>query len=196
MRILAAMLAPLALAGCAAATVQDKQFYDRSPTGKPEYARKGGYLGVGALQSMENFDTGGTGLSADDSNLGVVVRGGARLDENLAIELSLEDAFDYELSAGAASADLDIRSAAFQAKYYFLTDKVQPYALFGLGWAQADVSDIDVDDDGPFVRLGAGADMYLNPDVALFAELNYNRMGGDIDDLDHIDLLLGLLFRF
>ena len=46
------------------------------------------------------------------------------------------------------------------------------------------------------MRAGVGTDLYITRNFALFGEVNYNEMVGDTGDLDHIDAMLGLLFRF
>jgi opacity protein-like surface antigen len=174
----------------------DDTWYAESPTGKKEYGREGGYAGIALVQGFENFDTAGTGVSADDSDVGFAIRGGWRTAEGLAFEGSLESVTGYELSAGPASIDLDFTSLSFAGKYYLSPDRVQPYAMVGFGWAWVDTDVAGLDDDAVFIRIGGGADFYLNKDVAVFGELSYNRMTGDLKDLDHVDFVIGVLFRF
>jgi hypothetical protein len=200
MRLLAALVLALALPACAtrwAPQEKGEEWYPHSPTGKKEYGRKGAYASIGGVLSKENFDTSGTGLSAGDSDPGFAFRVGSRLEENVAIELTAENITGYELRGFGTSVDLDLWSVGVQGKYFFSDQRVQPYALVGLGAASADVDMLDLDDSGSYFRVGAGADVYLgDKDIAVFAELAYNRMMGDLKDLDHIDFIVGVLFRF
>ena len=205
MKLAAALLLALALPACAAVSAEggsttrrsgDDGWYAGSPTGRKEYGREGGYAGLAGVLGFEQFDTGGTGLSAGDSDLGFAVRGGWRTAEGLAVEGSFESVTGYTVSAGPAETDLDFTSFSVAGKYYFSPDRVQPYAMVGLGHAWVDTDIPGVDDDGAFVRLGGGADFYLSKEVAVFGELSYNRMFGDLKDLDHVDFVIGFLFRF
>jgi len=205
MRLAAVLVLALALPACASFAPEGgsttnksggDDFYSGSPTGIKEYGRKGGYGAVAAIQGIEEFDTGGTGLSADNSDVGFAIRGGWRTPEGLAVEGSIESVTGYTLSAGPSHIDLDFSSFSVSGKYYLAKEKVQPYALVGLGWAGVDTRVSGRDANDAFIRIGVGSDFYLTKDVALFAEVNYNRMTGDLKDLDHVDLVLGFLFRF
>jgi hypothetical protein len=202
MRFALALALSCALPACA--SVQSKaeeEWYPHSPTGVKEYGREGGYGAFGGLLSFENFDTSGTGIDAGNSDLGFSARGGWRTAEGLAVEGFLEYIPGYDLDVtvpgfGTVSEDLKIWNIGFAGKYYVGHEKVQPYALFGLGWARAEVDNIDVDDSAPFVRFGAGSDFYVTKDVGVFFELDYDVMTGDLDDLNHWNGVLGLVFRF
>jgi hypothetical protein len=202
MKLLTALALALMLPACATSFAgegregKDGEWYPNSPTGIKEYGRKGPYASVGGVLSKENFDTSGTGLSAGDSDLGFAFRVGARLEKNVAVELTAEDITGYTLKGFGSSVDLDLWSIGVQGKYFFSDEKVQPYALVGLGVAHADVDTFDLDDSGSYFRVGGGADIYINKDIAVFGELSYNRMMGDLKDLDHIDFIVGLLVRF
>src|SRR5690349_19094757 len=205
MKLAAALALALALPACAAVSAQEgsttnrsggDDFYSGSPTGRKEYGRPGGYAGIAAVQGLEQFDTSGTGLSADNSDLGFAIRGGWRTPEGLAIEGSVESVTGYSVSFGPASVDLDFSSVLVAGKYYLGKERVQPYAMVGLGYAWVDTNAPGLDDNAAFVRIGAGADVYITKDVAAFGEVNYNRMTGDLKDLDHVDLVVGFLFRF
>jgi opacity protein-like surface antigen len=191
----AVLAAAVALPACASPSAEGG-WYSGDPSGRMDFDRMGPYVGLYGIQSMEAFDTSGTGLDADDSDVGIGVRGGLRLDRNLAVEASIESVDGYELSSGTASVDLELLNFVVAGKYYLVPGRIQPYVLAGLGWADADVDALNLDDSGSFARVGAGADLYLTPAVAAFGEVTYNRMFNDLDDLDHYDLVIGLLFRF
>jgi len=216
MRLAAAVLAAaVALPACASAarpaalgaapTAAEGSWYSGTPSGRMDYDRMGPYVALSLIQSMEDFDTGGTGVSADDADPGVGIKGGLRLDPNLSVELALESVAGYQVSAGAAELDLDFTNVVVQGKYYLLTHRVQPFVFAGFGWtdAEADLSvpffsgaSISDSETGTFFRVGAGADVYLTPAFAVFGEASYNRMMGDLKDLDHFDAVIGILFRF
>jgi opacity protein-like surface antigen len=161
-----------------------------------DHGRTGFYVAVGGFRGFEDFDTAGSTIRAKDSDIGFVVRGGVRIADPFAVEVSLEDARGYNLEQGSSSLDVDIASVVAQGKWFFATGMLQPYLLGGVGWARADVDDRDFDGTAAFYRVGAGVDLYLSSSIALFGELNYNRMTGDLRELDHYDAVLGILLRF
>jgi opacity protein-like surface antigen len=202
---IAGLLALCALsASCAAIRTQDAPAGEAGGeagaagaggAGGMDFDRPGAYGGVSLIQGFEDFDTPG-GTSANDSDLGLGLRGGVRLRRNLAIEGVIEDVRGYEIEAGPASEDLDMLTVGVQGKYYFATDRVQPYGLAGFGVARADVDRFDLDESGTYFRIGVGADLVLTRDVAAFGELQINRMFGDIEDLDYASFHVGLAFKF
>jgi opacity protein-like surface antigen len=160
------------------------------------YGRPGLYVAAGGFRGFENFDTAGSTIRAKDSDIGFLVRGGIRIADPFAVEVSLEDARGFNLEQGSSSLDVNIASVVATGKWYFATGMLQPYLLGGVGWARADVETLDLDGTAAFFRVGAGVDLYISHNVALFGELNYNRMTGDLRDLDHYDAVLGIMLRF
>ena len=209
MRLAAVLLLSLALPACASPSFEggsstnlsgkdEKEWYSGSPTGVKEYGRQGGYGAIGVTKGFEQFDLGGTGLEADDSDLGITLRGGWRTKEGLAFEGCVDSVTGYELGpSGGPTADLDFASFGFRGKYYLGKEKVQPYAFVGVGysWVNVDLPGLH-NDNGIFVNLGAGVDVYLTLDVGVFLEASYSRTTGDIRDLDHMDISGGVVFRF
>lgn len=197
MRLALALALALALPACATASGKgDEEWDSRSPTGKTEYWRKGGYASVGALHGFERFKNKPTGVTVSDSDLGFVVRGGWRLDRNVAVEATVESETGYTVNhTPGPNTNIDLWSYGIQGKYYFADQRFQPYGLVGLGTAHATATN-GVSDSGGFLRVGAGTEFYLAKDVALFGELSYNRMTGNLKDLDHVDLIVGVLVRF
>jgi len=205
MRLWTALALALVLPACASMAAQEgskpgaksgEDWYAGDPTGKKEYGRKGAYGGIALLQGIEQFDAGTSGIAYDDSDLGFAIRGGWRTKEGLAVEGSIESVTGYGFDVGPFDEDVDLSSFSVTGKYYLASDRVQPYAMVGLGWAWLESDATDADADGAFVRLGGGVDVYVSKDVAIFAEASYNRMTGDVKDFDHVDVLLGVLFRF
>lgn len=161
-----------------------------------DHDRPGIYAAVGGFRGFENFDTAGTTLRAKDSDIGFLVRGGIRVAEPFAVEVSLEDASGYNLEQGSSSLDVDIASVVAQGKWFPVRGMLQPYLVAGVGWARADVETLDLDGTAVFYRGGLGVDLYLSSNLALFAEVTDNRLTGDIRELDHYDAALGIVFRF
>lgn len=191
-RSMAALCLCLALPACAST---GDGWDDTDFGGEDDFARPGTYVGVSAVKGMEQFRNLGP-LDASNSDVGVGLRVGQRIDPRFAVEVAVDQVPGYELSAPGASADLDVTSVAVQGKYFFTEDRVQPYALFGLGWTEMDVDAAGLDNSEAFVRAGAGVDVYLSRNVALFGEATWNVPAGDLDDAEHIDFQMGLLFRF
>jgi len=158
------------------------------------YSREGPYAGISMLFGFEQFDTGG-GVDADDSDLGIGLRGGWRTSHGYAAEVVIQNASDFEIHRGGFSADVDIWSFGVQGKYYFTPERAQPYFLAGFGVAQAD-ADRGGDDEGLYLRVGVGIEYYLKDDVAFFGEIDFDEMMGGVNDFDHVDLQFGVLLRF
>jgi hypothetical protein len=208
MKLAAVLVLALALPACAAVSAEggsttsktggEEEWYSGSPTGRKEYGRPGGYAAAGVTKGFEQFDTGGTGLSASDSDLGITIRGGYRNKDGLAFEGCIDSVTGYTVDAGGpASVDLDMASFGLRGKYYLGKQQVQPYAFVGAGYTWVNVDGLGINNDnGIFVALGAGVDVYMTLDVGLFLEASYNRTTGDIRDLDHVDISGGIIFRF
>jgi len=185
---LSLVLAAAALPACASAFQDGKA----PPAGGEDFARRGPYAGISLIQGFEEFD----GIPAGDSDVGIGIRGGVRLQPEVAVEGFLESVPGFNVGRGPFREELDLLSLGAQGKYFFTTDKIQPYALAGLGIARAEVDRSGLDDSGTFLRIGFGSDFHLDRDFSLFAELAYNRMFGGVEDLDHADFQVGVEFHF
>jgi len=192
------LAAALALPACASTPGQNKkeEWYSGDPSGVMKYDREGPYIGLEGIQGHEAFDLSGTGLTSEDSDVGIGIRGGLRLDPALAVEISVESVTGYKLSSGPVETDLDFLNFVLAGKFYFSPTRIQPYAIAGIGFTEADVHDLDLDEDGTVARIGGGVDIYVTPAVAVFAEGTYNRGFSGLNDLDSYNVMLGLLFRF
>jgi hypothetical protein len=173
------------------------EWYPHSPTGKKEFNREGPYIGISAIGSFEQFDSPDPTVTFDDSTAGLGLRFGYRTWANLAVELVAEDSFDFKATTPLGETKFDIFNVGLQGKYFLLTEAFQPYALLGAGWTQVDEqSGGALDDNGAYVRIGAGFELYITRDVALFGEGHLNRTLGGVKDFDHIDIQAGFIFRF
>lgn len=190
----AVLFASVAASGCASSSSSSQDEFDRDP--ESDYARDGIYLGLYGIAAFEDFHTSGPGVSSGNSDLGIGAKVGYRATPNVAVEVIAENVKGFEVSSSSVESDLRLVNFGVMGKYYFMTERFQPYLLVGGGVASAHVAHFDYDNNGGFVRGGLGADFYLSHSIALFAEANYNRMMGGVSDLHHIDLQLGLIFRF
>jgi hypothetical protein len=153
---------------------------------------------------MEDFDTQGSGVTASDSDASLGIKGGLRVQPNIAVELALESLNGFEVTPPGAQIDIDFVNVVVQGKVFLLPGRVQPFVFAGFGYVQAELDastpfvpgGFSDDESGSLFRVGAGADIYVTPGMAVFGEASYNLLGGDLKDLDHFDLALGLLFRF
>lgn len=216
MRILYVLAACLALPACGTTRALPAANLNPGPEGRYDYGydedwggygREDGYVGVSALYSIEQFDPfpltlGGTPLSSSvDDSPGFGVRGGYRLSKEFAVEAAVDRVLGHEVSIripgpfGTVTEDLDTWNAGVQGKYYLAYGSVQPFLLAGAGWTKSEFGSLS--DSGAYIRAGAGADFYLDKDVAVFFEASWNT-GGEIEgvDLDHLDAHVGLLFWF
>jgi outer membrane protein W len=187
---LVAVAALSACAGCASAGSGGES------SGGSEFARPGPYAGLYAIQSYENFDTSDSRVRSGNSDLGAGLRVGYRTTPCFAVEVIAENVKGFSVSQGNVEDDLDLLNFALAGKYFLADGRLQPYLLGGAGLARADVRSFDFDNHGWFLRGGLGVDVYVATSVAVFGELNYNRMMGGKSDLHHIDAQLGLLIRF
>jgi len=207
MRIPFVLAACLALPACGSTRSDYGYGYDYGYGDREGYGRaESGYVGVSGLYSFEQFDTfplflGGTPISSTvDDSPGVGVRAGYRFTPQVAVEAAVDRVIGHDVSIrvpgfGTVHEDLESWSAGVQAKYFLDDGGVQPYLLGGIGWTQSELSDLD--DSSSYARVGAGVDIYLDRDVALFLEASWNQ-GGELEgvDLDHIDAHVGVMFWF
>ena len=123
------------------------------------FGRGGAYLGINAAFLLDQSTSDVYGNAADTG--GVEVYGGLRFNPYLAGELL----FDY---TGA------INGFSFgpRFKYFFLTDRIQPYLSMGIGLLNAK-SENDHHDWGGLWRPGGGLDWYLNDNIAFGTSIEY-----------------------
>jgi opacity protein-like surface antigen len=155
-----------------------------------DYARAGMYGQINGVASFESFDGAPSGLF--DTGLGASGRLGFRLTPNIAVEGLVEYSGDFVDFAGA---DFTSTIVAANARYYFLTDQIQPYVSLGVGGGFVD-ADPGPSDSGFVSRFGGGLDFYLSENWGLTGEFAYNLATGDIDDLNYMTLGWGAFLRF
>jgi opacity protein-like surface antigen len=185
-----------------------------------QYAREGGYVGLGGVYVVENADTGdieddlesdlaaagfpGTRVDLDvDDTWGLNARVGSRFGSRFAMELVGDwfDDADVDIDAvGPAgrvktSEEVETWAVTYNLKGYLLTEeRVQPYVVVGGGLLNVD--DGFEDDYGFTWRLGGGYDFYQTENVVFNLEALYYLPTGNIRDFDFITVGLGVQYRF
>ncbi len=187
----AVLFASLVATGCTSTAASNER---AEPTS--DFARPGAYVGLYGIESFENFHTSGSGVSSGNSDVGAGLKIGYRATPDVAVELLAENVKGFSLTDSNAKADMTLVNFGLMGKYYLATERFEPYLLAGFGLASAHVRHFDYDSQGGFLRGGVGMDVYIIRNVAVFGEANYNRLMGGVSDLHHIDVQLGLLFRF
>lgn len=177
---------------------------------EPDYARVGPYIGVGGNFAFNNFD----GLDSDatsspggvpivprdsiDNSGGFHVRGGYRVHPNVAVELRYERYTRFETDPGPGH--LSGWALSGNVKGFFTTGRVQPYAVFGMGYLDMNSPGVDQADeiagDDFAMRFGLGMDANITENIAMGPEVAYVLPVGDASDLDLITLGLGLQYKF
>ena len=117
-----------------------------------DYSWPGFYLGGGGLYGIEDFDT-----SVEvDNEFGFNFRLGYRLTPNIAIEGMGERVNAFSLT-NAVALNVDTWVGTLNGKFFFLTNRIQPYLLAGLGimrahsYLRSGFSNVDSSDTGrPF----------------------------------------------
>ena len=94
-----------------------------------------------------------------------------------------------------AGLDLTSTLIAANARYYPLTERVQPYLATGVGWEFVSTN-VASDESGFVVRFGGGLDYYISESWGLTGEFAYNLATGDIDDFNYMTLGWGAFLRF
>ncbi len=167
-----------------------------------DYARVGPYLGVGGVYAIELFDDQATRV---DNSSGLHVRGGYRFHPNFAVEGLYEWYNEFDTDRG----HYDGWSLTANAKAYALTGRFQPYAVIGLGYLKINGSGGNppaapsgpphfaaAAGDGFEMRFGAGMDACITEHWALGPEVAYVLPFNDAEDLDFVEVSLGVRYKF
>jgi len=142
------------------------------------HGRNGAYLGLGGSVL---WSAGSRPTSSDDS-IGLNTRLGYRIWKYTAVEAEFEWSDELDGSEHWA--------LGANAKGYFTTGAVQPYALLGLAYYEVgNTSDLGV-------RFGGGVDIYLSQHFYVNTGLNYVWGTGDLSDIDYFTLQWGAGYKF
>lgn len=163
-------------------------------------SRKGPSLGLGGTYAIETFDTSG-GLNLDNSG-GFNARIGYRFHPRIAGEVEIERFQQFDAHVGGTDVgEINAWSLGANVKGFVLTGKIQPYGLFGLGYADwettnsANTANPEKTDDGLALRFGGGVDWYVTNKVVLTSDVTYLMGTGDASDYSTVALSFGIAYR-
>lgn len=204
--IMALVSGALLLSGSAALADEDED----SP-----FAREGGYLGLSAQVTFGIFredDLVMQNLGADVSDgYGLALRGGWRHSPHLATELLMGVVIDRDYRVKdftvPSTTDTETReiTGTYNVKVPFLTDRIQPYAVAGMGIYYLKRANTTKDDMVSFlIRGGLGLDVYVTENWVVNAEgiYMYPTSKGIVAPntskvrLDYVALNVGFSYRF
>lgn len=162
-------------------------------TVETDYAATGPYLGVGGLYAIEFFSDGN---ARTDNSAGFHVRAGYRFMPNMSVELLYQYLNKFDVDPG----HIDGWSLTANAKAYVLTGRIQPYALVGVGYINTGGSAGNhpaaaSTGDGTLMRFGIGMDVCLGEHWAIGPELAYDLPFGSAEDLDYMDVSIGVRYK-
>jgi opacity protein-like surface antigen len=166
------------------------------------------YIGGGFLYGIEEF----TGDNADlswDNTWGLFLKGGYFVTENIAVEGLYRFHNEWTATEGLEGVDADISASAndltVNGKFCFPMEQIMPYVVAGAGYiqwkAEADIKgydggDYDDTESGPLARAGAGCDYFFDDNIGIEVEATYNMGFQDVDDLNFIDIMAGIIVAF
>ena len=184
----AGLFAVLAWAGAAIA---------QEAEGASEYVRDGWYAGANWSMGIENWqETAGSSVENAQGLAGYV---GWRFLENYGLDIQYEWFHEFQLASPAVSANAHIFT--FNLRYYVPFDRIQPYALAGMGLMQSSregsFGDLTDGASGNFAgRLGGGLDLYLTRNWVFEASAAYVVPSGNLNQLEFFSLAAGFQYRF
>jgi opacity protein-like surface antigen len=157
-----------------------------------DFARSGAYLAFLGVGAIETFDEP-AGLDFSDGG-GFNIRAGYRIIDHLAAEMQ----FEYVEGFSDQGIDIESWNVMWSAKGFLLTERWQPYALFGLGILHGEASafGVSIDDEDFAIRVGGGLDFYVTENVVLTAEVDWIKPTDDLEDFSYVTIGGGLQYRF
>ena len=194
--------AMLALAGGLAALPAAAQ------DGPQDYARTGIYAGVGIEGGVytrfdHELEKGLPGFDFDtDAAAGFDVFAGYRVQRYVAAELEFEmlPRAETRVSGFGKVGTLETWTLTSNLKLLPFSGRVQPFAVAGVGALHAKVSangsQADESEADFAARFGGGVDVYLTPQVVVWARSTYVLPTGDVDFVDYVSFGGGLQYRF
>ncbi len=177
-------------------------------------SRSGIYFGAGGLHAIEDFDANQLNF---DSAAGFNLRLGYRFHPYFAVEAMGErvDAFDLtsvDFFGGGFGGNFDefkfetnTWTGTLNGKIFASTGRIQPYALAGIGFMQAQLKEkssfftnnFSTNFFGLTFRYGAGMDAYLTENWVGSIEFSYvHPITSEIDGLNYLSLGGGIQYRF
>jgi hypothetical protein len=161
------------------------------------YARDGAYLALGGHAAIENFDPPSPASRPTERwSGGLSARAGIRTHPHMAGEL----VFDWVSPWSTEGGDLTSYLITGNVKFNFLTGRIQPYAILGIG-VYILVQDFDTGGSSTSVppggRFGAGIDYYIDEHVVVnFEGVYVPPLDSRADDFPYALLQGNLMYRF
>jgi hypothetical protein len=156
----------------------------------PDYARNGGWVGLGGAFALEHFDRRG---SYEDSGA-LAFRAGYRGLPNVAVEM-LGEVLPHFDGDGSRDGDVDGFLVSVNGKLFLPLGRVEPWVMGGLGFLNINANHRDREDDFAF-RFAGGLDAYLTEHWAIYLEAAYVLPTGEISEYRYSTYGAGFLFRF
>ena len=172
------------------------------------------YAGVAGGYAFETFDVP---AEVDDwlefdNSWAMYAYFGYCLQENLAVQADLGRCFGFPPEESDSILDEDdlevtVWTMIVSAKYSIQTEYVAtPFVIGGIGWgwyeAKQEIPGVDdedeaeIDDSGFVIRIGGGVDYKISEVLTLTADIGYVMSFGDVEDLNFIDVKVGIGYTF
>ncbi len=166
------------------------------------YDRTGLFVGGGAFWAPEAFDD--TGSTQVDNSKGAMGRLGYRVHSRIALDVRFDWIDDFDLRNQVAEGSLDGKAITGNVRFFFLTQRIQPWIGVGGGAIRTELNGrtrdgtqrIDDTETDAIFRFAGGFDVYMTPNLALTLEAAYATVAGDRDSVRYGQLGAGLDFRF
>lgn len=169
------------------------------PAFAQDYGRDGFYGGFDLLGGHYTDEPSNVDL---DTTFAFDLYAGYRLHPNFALEGEFEmlTDTDVEVDGFGKVTELETWTLTANSKFFFTTDRVQPYVKFGMGLMEGELDDdfpgVDEDETAFTVRLGGGLDYYATENIVVTGGLDYLIPTGDLDDFDYLTFGAGVQYRF
>lgn len=152
------------------------------------------YFGVGA--GLINIDEGGVD---DDAFTGMIYTG-YKINNHFSLELSYlhSDSLDYQgvlvtpLALIGIEDDLDVRAWTPAIHVHHQFNQMSVFALIGLAFWDAELRDLDIDDDDSDLSFGIGAEFQPSDSWSVRGQWRRIDADGDVMEGDADFFLLGL----
>jgi opacity protein-like surface antigen len=151
------------------------------------YDRRGFFFGAGAFYAPELFDTG----ARVDYSQGLYGRVGYRFHRRFAMDVRFDWLDQFDITGDNAKGSIQPLAITTNARFYILTNRIQPYLNIGLGASYVKTEGTTFPTSTPpsarfeekgwegMLRLGVGADIYVTPSILLNLDASAAGVGGD-----------------